>query len=232
MNTRVLDAQRIAKEIRMRLRNPPNAVKDTGINLRRHREEPEAPLKPVKAAVGVYEVYLPLPKPVVVPKPFIVHYSMKAIFSYTAKIFGVPVGAVYGQSRRKIYTDARHAAVYLCRMLSKKSFTDIGRFIDRDHTTCINSFQVVSRRIEIEPKYAEKIEQIRNKMNELYNQLSLSAKHEPDMAVQLGVKESLSQSKIHQMDAGRGPDLEGAKAKAVSDDQERIFRELHSLPSR
>lgn len=227
----VLEAQRTAKEIRMRLRNPPNAVQDTGINLRRYRENPPPPLPPVEAKVAVYEIYLPLPKPVEVPKPFVRHYSMKSIFRYSSKEFGVPVEQVYGQSRKKRYATARHVAVYLCSTLLKKSLSEIGRFLHRDHTTCLNSCRVVAARLEKDLEFSEKVELIRNKINELNDRLALSAKLEPYLAVRLEVKESLSQSAIHQVDAGRGDHLAGPEAETVPAHQNQVLGQPHRSPA-
>ena len=162
----MLEMQRKAMVVRLRLRNPPNAVPDTGIDLKRKRgftpvqiidREPEQPQKiPVKtisntdwitevleynnkrkAAWG--DAALPMQSP-----------TVKLIFATVAAYYGISVIELKSQRRHMPVVRIRHVALYLAKTLTGNSYPFIGRACgDRDHTTVLNAIkQIEKARVE------------------------------------------------------------------------------------
>ena len=66
------------------------------------------------------------------------------IVEAVARTYGQSIEDIRGDRRTKDLTTARHVAIYLVRSLTEYSYPEIGRFFDRDHTTCISAERKVS----------------------------------------------------------------------------------------
>ena len=127
-----------AREIRERLRHPPNAVPDQGIDLKR---------KPVPTVRRIL-TYPPIPTPPE-PEKFI---SLNAIINATADYFLIGVRDILGHSRRPAVCYPRHIAIYLaCKHLlcrhcnpmilckhDNPSITKLSKLFRKDHTSLIH----------------------------------------------------------------------------------------------
>jgi chromosomal replication initiator protein len=77
-----------------------------------------------------------------VPKALVV----QAIVNATALAFGASPEAVTGRSRSKSLAEARTVVCYVTRRCTRLSYPEIGRALDRDHTTIISAVQRVAER--------------------------------------------------------------------------------------
>lgn len=154
-------------EIRKRLRRPPNAVKDEGINLKRlpPKPTPPPPSKPTidltakriaeqqwKARVeAVRALYPPVPK----------FLTIGTIFNLTALAFGITPEEIRSDSRRPIHSFPRQVGMYLTKkLLYPISFPQIARFFGMDHTSVIYGVKKVQRLVAVDPDLAAKLSEI------------------------------------------------------------------------
>ena len=72
--------------------------------------------------------------------------------------FGVTRAAVFSNSRKAIHCYPRHAVVYLLRRYTELTLEDIGRVLDRHHSTVMASIREAEDLIRIYPDYREKVE--------------------------------------------------------------------------
>jgi len=63
--------------------------------------------------------------------------------------FRISVNEIKSHRRTQIEKNARHTFCYLARELTKLSFPQIGKLIDRDHSTVFHAAKVASRTPEI-----------------------------------------------------------------------------------
>ena len=69
------------------------------------------------------------------------------IFDAVSEKYGVSKEDIYGTHRTKDIATARHVTIYLLRNLTDMSLPYIGRMFNRDHSTIMNSIDVVERRL-------------------------------------------------------------------------------------
>jgi hypothetical protein len=140
-----------ARERRDRLRNPPNAVRDYGIDLKRkvipiqHIDEVHA------VAVNTWEVFGPKLRtaddlafgPIVhpvekeEPPPRLTVYEIQRVVS---RYYNVSKVDLLSERRTANIVRPRQVAMYLSRKLTLRSFPYIGlRFGGRDHTTALHA---------------------------------------------------------------------------------------------
>jgi Bacterial dnaA protein helix-turn-helix len=139
------------------LHRPPNAVPDTGIDLKRKPANFRAfegrvpqttryvvdnsPSKwwpdllefnaELRKVSGVYGIEA---REVLPPQP-----SANRIIIATAKHFGVPARQIKGHRRNAAIVKARQVAMYLAGVLTNKSLPQVGRSFDKDHTTVLHA---------------------------------------------------------------------------------------------
>lgn len=140
------DFARRAREIRKRLLNPPNAVEDIGIDLKRKpkptpKPEPESVLEHRIAfcRVSIITDLISLEE----PKPM----KLLTIINFVAASFGITVPTIIGESRQKLAVTSRHVACYLGFKHTGMSMAAIGRRLDRDHTTIMHAIRKIKQRI-------------------------------------------------------------------------------------
>ncbi len=125
--------------LRDRLMNPPNAVPDTGIDLRRPQQG--APFRP---------------KDITKPKPYpgfwfwpILPTTVDDMIDVAADIFDVSAADLRSSARHQPLVRYRMAAMAICCQLSSIGLARIGKkFGDRDHATVINARKKMAFHIE------------------------------------------------------------------------------------
>jgi hypothetical protein len=148
-----------ARERRERLRNPPNAVRDYGIDLKRkvipieQRDEPqEVPVKeePSIEVFGPRVLTLddlafgPLVHPDIKPQPMRVA-MIATIQCLVADHYGISVRELLSNRRTPRVVRPRQVAMYLAKTLTLRSLPEIGRrFAGRDHTTVLHSVRKIA----------------------------------------------------------------------------------------
>lgn len=155
-----------AKRIRQRLRYPPNAVVDRGIDLTRkstaYKGSEPIPDAPIKKILGVEppktypEVYFPI--------------TFEDILNAVATHFGLSAEDLRGISRRHHICYARFVLVYLAiRFLNKKSIASIGRDLNKDHTSILHARNRINGIIAGNPKAYAEISMIEKHIETTYN---------------------------------------------------------------
>lgn len=158
-----------AKEIRCRLMNPPNAVKDTGINLRRNRIplQLDPPPPTTKNSSGVLEHHLTAKVRIdIVPKPPIEPIQLRIvkvgpILRAVSRQFGISIKDIKGLKRSPQYTLPRHIAIYLARKHTGLSSPAIGRriraheFEKMDHASVLHASTKIEEMMLVDTAFAD-----------------------------------------------------------------------------
>lgn len=90
-----------------------------------------------------------------VPSTMSIQFSVSTHFNLT-------MDELLSRRRRRGVVIARQIAMYLCRIVAKRSHCDISRrFGDRDHTTVIHAVRKITRLMAEDPMFAEEIEALK-----------------------------------------------------------------------
>lgn len=73
--------------------------------------------------------------------------TLDEILNHVCDYYQLPRIYVESQSRRQDAVLARHTFCWLSRMMTKKSTTDIGEFINRDHASVIHAYKQINNYI-------------------------------------------------------------------------------------
>ena len=88
------------------------------------------------------------------------------IATVVADHFNITVAELKAKGRKEPVATARHITVYLCRKMTNDTQTKIGQFLgDRDHSTIVNSEDVITRRIVSDNELNQTIETIKKKIS-------------------------------------------------------------------
>lgn len=82
------------------------------------------------------------------------------IINIVCDTFNVEVDDVKSRSRKRTFTEPRQIAIYFIRQKTNLSLKNIGRIFLRDHSTIINSIEVVTDSIQVNKRFNKKIEQL------------------------------------------------------------------------
>lgn len=77
--------------------------------------------------------------------------TVDKIFSAVYKKYNVSKEDIKGKKRPKNITWARQVAIYMIREITELSFPDIGDTVDKDHSTVIYSYNLISKKIASDP---------------------------------------------------------------------------------
>ena len=86
------------------------------------------------------------------------------IFKTVAKKLNVDENEIKSKSKRKEITSARHIVIFLIRKYTPYSLKQIGALFGRDHSTIMNSIDVVETKMKSEPLFEREIEEIENEI--------------------------------------------------------------------
>ena len=147
------------KEVRERLRNPPNAVPDTGINLRRSREEPSEPSLPA----------IPIEPNPVIDSPSHIPFrrpdlTFCSTLEFAAREYGLSFHEIRSHSREYRLSRPRQIAIYLAARHSKQTGAAMARYLGIDHTTIKNAIVRV-------PQLMDKSDILRQRVNSIERKL-------------------------------------------------------------
>jgi hypothetical protein len=162
------DLRRNAYDVRRRLRNPPNAVVDLGIDLKRKFQppviiaiEPEPELPPSEPIE--IPAFIPAQPEVIdsdemtqdATEPQGKYPSIHTIFAHVCRHFDITKDAFKGKRRWTRLVRARFAAVFLCRKLTNKSYPYIALHLGhRDHSSIVHCFQCAEERLLFDSDFA------------------------------------------------------------------------------
>jgi hypothetical protein len=168
------DLRRNAYDVRRRLRNPPNAVVDLGIDLKRKPEPipliqfvpPELESTQIAENPQPVEIGEPLEIPAFLPVREIQEVcpkypSIRQIQVTVSKFMLVSIDDMKSERRLQKSTRARQIAMWLCKQLTPQSYPSIGRhFGGRDHTTCLHAVRRIDELRETDPVIAFQTEDL------------------------------------------------------------------------
>ena len=126
------------QQVRQRLRYPPNAVPDTGINLRRGREPEQQTPEPEQSTLLVIDYQKVVPF-----KRFAL--TLSSTLEFTAKEFNITNKDIRSRSRAQKFCLPRQIAIYLAAKNTDQSLVAMGRHLGRDHTTILHGKQKITR---------------------------------------------------------------------------------------
>lgn len=69
--------------------------------------------------------------------------TIRRIIAEVAAFHQIPVGDIIGPDRHRRFVRPRQTACYLAKILTARSFPEIGRRVGRDHTTVLHSFRLI-----------------------------------------------------------------------------------------
>lgn len=88
--------------------------------------------------------------------------TIEEIKKKVAEHFNVKVQDLESPNRSRCIVRPRQIAMYLARLLTPRSYPEIGRrFGNRDHTTVMHAVETITRLCSMDPTFAEEVEQLR-----------------------------------------------------------------------
>ena len=88
--------------------------------------------------------------------------TIEEIKKKVAEHYGLKVQDLESPNRSRSIVRPRQIAMYLGRLLTPRSYPEIGRrFGNRDHTTVMHAVETIQRLTGIDPSFAEEVEQLR-----------------------------------------------------------------------
>ena len=86
------------------------------------------------------------------------HIRIEDCIHAASLVFGVSTRSILGDSRHQDIARVRFAAVHIAQTLTARSTVVIGRAMNRDHTTIMNSLKRAEQLIASDPVYAKRVE--------------------------------------------------------------------------
>lgn len=143
-----------ARSIRERLRRPPNAVVDHGIDLRRRVEPPAPPRATIAARSPVVAEQIAKRRQREVP--------VDEVAQIVADFYGISIDEVIGPRRTALLVKARQMISHLAHETARCSYKDIGRALKYcDHTTALYGKRLISARLMHDSDCAEDIQALK-----------------------------------------------------------------------
>lgn len=151
-----MDLQRHYIAVRNRLRRPPNAVEDKGIDLHRNRPQPVLPpLVPLAIkARPFHEIRVFISEQCRPPKVVDTGMILRAVSHH----YRVGIADIKGRSRTATIVEPRHVAIFLALRLTIRSTTGLAQELDRDHSSIIHARDKMIDRIKDGDKVGEVIQ--------------------------------------------------------------------------
>jgi hypothetical protein len=168
-------------EIRARLRNPPNAKRDEGIEL-----HPKAPMQRQREAIAVliqaqedrakqlkfernchkFFVWQCSPTPEEqrecrrrmrkIPPSITPAFIVRVVADH----FGVSSEGIRCESKQPRFAHPRQIVYWLCRSYTRHSFPNIGRYLNRDHSTVMHGVRRIEERRHVDLQLGKTIDEL------------------------------------------------------------------------
>lgn len=172
-------------KIRQRLKCPPNAVPDPGIDLTRKSTAykgdvppPDTPPKKKLFEAGTQDVVFPI--------------TFNDILYAVSKFYQIPVKNLKGIHRFKPEVIARRVIVYLAIKLLGRSLTSIGRDLNKDHTTILHARRRIYQNLQTDSKLQSEVLSIEESILAKHRlRLAPAAIDQPALAVLQGQSSAL-----------------------------------------
>lgn len=197
-----------AVKVRLRLMKPKNAVKDTGINLRRppDLESPAAPQKPPAV----------LPPPTMKPRPCI--GDMRLMVWAASQHFGIEVRRILSSDRKMNVVLPRQIAMYLCREDILVSYPKMALLFKKDHTTILHAYYKIKRLIDASQILSDHVKAVRSLYERYSTRPAIPAERQPNLAVQLRWSDGSQGPVIRGLAEGMRSFVDGAATAPIRED--------------
>jgi len=86
--------------------------------------------------------------------------TVDKIFASIQKKYNIKREDIVSSKRTKDIANARHITVYTIRSVTDMSLPNIGKIIDRDHSTVLSSIEAVEKKMAQNPVYRAEIEEL------------------------------------------------------------------------
>ena len=86
--------------------------------------------------------------------------TVDKIFASIQKKYNIKREDIVSSKRTKDIANARHITVYTIRSVTDMSLPNIGKIIDRDHSTVLSSIEAVEKKMAQNPVYRAEIEEM------------------------------------------------------------------------
>ena len=94
-----------------------------------------------------------------------VSVTVEKIFSIVNEKYGVSKDELAGPKRNKDIAAARHICIFLIREMTEMSFPNIGKLLERDHTTVMSSYNNSFTRYQLEPMFTLEINELKKELS-------------------------------------------------------------------
>lgn len=95
-----------------------------------------------------------------------VSVTVEKIFSVIKEKYGVSKDELAGPKRNKEIAVARHICIFLIRELTEMSFPNIGKLLERDHTTILSSYNNSFTRYQVDPLFTLEMNELKKDLTE------------------------------------------------------------------
>src|SRR5882724_1253011 len=170
------------KEVRNRLRRPPNAVPDTGINLKRQKPPLSSEPPPIQIEPPRIEPSLP-DLPLFVPFRR-TDLTFSSTLQFAAKEFNISGQQIRSRSRIQQISLPRQVAIYLAAKNHLQSLAGMGRYLKMDHTTMIHAKQRITSLMASDDSLRGRVLALEAKILAAFDRIAVPAQHEPHLAGQ------------------------------------------------
>ena len=92
-------------------------------------------------------------------------YTLDDIFRATANYFNISLTEIKGSSRGKNVKNANKIAIYIAYEYGDFTQTDIGAYIDRDHTSIRYSYNIIASNIDVDDSIKTAVNEIKNTLD-------------------------------------------------------------------
>jgi len=89
-------------------------------------------------------------------------FTLEDVFRATANYFNISLSEIKGSSRGKNVKNANKIAIYIAYEYGDFTQTDIGAYIDRDHTSVRYSYNIIASNIEVDESIKSAVTEIKN----------------------------------------------------------------------
>ncbi len=178
------------KEVRDRLRRPPNAVPDPGINLRKGREplavRETAPEPPVRPAVP-----LSLRDRLVIDSTAFVPFkrtdlTFSSTLEFTAVEFNISIKDIRSRRRHTAFTRPRQIAIWIAARHHVQTLAGIGRYLGMHHTTVMYSRKYIDRLMAEDGRLRQRILNLEAKLLANFPRPAFSCQRKPHLGSESG----------------------------------------------
>ncbi len=162
------------KQAHDRLRRPPNAVPDTGINLRRQSVESQI-ADPLKA------IAVPDKSPQNLPSftPFRrTDLTFSSTLQFTAREFHITTDDIRSRERRQEISLPRQIAIWLAAKNRLNTLAGMGRYLHMDHSTMVHARNRVTSLMASDDTLRQRVLALEARILAAFHRTTVPAKHQ------------------------------------------------------